>query len=100
MSWGDFLVNLRGPGINIAVGILVYVLVEYWTGFEALAPKAKRLVVLALCMVIPLLATLASVVSLGTPIADWPNTWWPAIVAGAAAFSASTVAHTRDLPSG
>ena len=100
MSWLQFCEFLRGPGINTAIGVLLFFAVEWWPAFETLAPRMKRMAVLILCMVIPLLATLASVVSLGLPLGDWSGTWWPAIVAGAAAFSASTVAHTRKLPSG
>ena len=100
MSWNDFLVGMRGPGVNVAVGVLVFYLADAWPSFETLAPRVKRMLVLILCMVIPLLATLASVATLGLPLGDWANTWWPAIVAGAAAFSASTVAHTQKLPSG
>jgi hypothetical protein len=100
MSWSDFLVFMRGPGINAAIGVLLFFAVEWWPAFETLAPRMKRMAVLILCMVIPLLATLLSVVTLGLPISDWAGTWWPAIVAGAAAFGASTVAHTSKLPSG
>ena len=100
MSWSDFLVAMRGPGLNAAVGVAVYFLADNWPAFATLTARMKRMVVLMLCMLIPLLATLASVATLGLPLADWPGTWWSAIVAGAAAFSASTVAHTRNLPSG
>jgi len=100
MSWSQFLEFLRGPGINAAVGVLVFFLADNWPQFEMLAPRLKRLVVLALCLVVPLLATLLSVATLGLPVGDWPLTWWPALVAGAAAFSAATVAHTSKLPAG
>ncbi len=100
MSWSEFLEFLRGPGINAAIGVLLFFIMEWWPQFETLAPRVKRLVALVLCMVIPLLATLASVATLGLPMNDWPGTWWPALVAGGAAFSAATVAHTRDLPAG
>jgi hypothetical protein len=91
---------MRGPGINAAVGVLIYFLMDWWPDFGLLAPKAKRLLVMMLCLLVPLLATLASVATLGLPISDWPGTWWPAIVAGITVFTASTALHTRDLPSG
>lgn len=99
MSWSDFLVFMRGPGINAAVGVLIYFLMDWWPSFGTLESKVKRMVVLLLCLLIPGLATVASILTLGLPMGDWANTWWPAIVAGATAFSTSTVLHTRDLAS-
>ncbi len=98
MSWLQFLEFARGSGVNALVGVGLYYLVDYWPEFELLAPRIKRLLVASLCLVIPLVATLLSVFTLGLPIGDWANVWWPAIVAAAAAFTSSTIVQAKDLP--
>jgi hypothetical protein len=98
MTWNAFLEFARGPGINVLVGGAIYYLVEYWPEFELLAPRMKRLVVAGLCLVIPLLATLLSVFSVGLPANDWANTWWPVIVSGFAAFTTLTMIQSKYLP--
>jgi hypothetical protein len=98
MTWNEFLIAMRGPGINAAVGVALYFILDWYPAFELLAPRMKRLAVAGLCLVIPLAATLLSVFTLGLSIWDWANVWWPAIVAAAAAFTSSTIVQSKDLP--
>lgn len=100
MSWNDFLVAMRGPEINTAVGVLIYVLANHWPRFGTLTPRNKRLAVMALSVLVPILATLLSVLTLGLPFGNWATTWWPALVAGVMAYVTSQGLHLRDLPSG
>jgi hypothetical protein len=58
------------------------------------------MVVLPLCLLAPLLATLASVISLGMLLADWPNSWWLVIVARIITLIDSTALRLRHLPNG
>lgn len=97
MSFADFLDFLRGPGINAAIGFALSFGAEYIPHFEDLAPKYKRLLILALSFVIPLAATLAGFFA-GYYEGGFEGAVWPALVAGATAFGASTMAHTRSLP--
>jgi hypothetical protein len=92
----DFLFALQGPLLNVAVGVVLSFIQEYIPAFCGLDPKAKRLVTGALCLAIPLLACLVSTL-LGYQINSLEYGWWPAIVAGAIAFSSATLAHTRKL---
>jgi len=99
MSWGDFLHYASSAGIAVIVGIVLSVVVEYWSAYEVLEPKWKRLVFFGLCLAVPLLATVLAVAT-GEwgEWADWRGTWWPALVAGFVAGSAGTLVHTRRLP--
>jgi hypothetical protein len=96
-SLPDFLYALQGPLLNVAVGVVLSFAEEYIKPFLGLSSQAKRLITGALCLVIPLLACLASTL-LGYQISDLQSGWWPAAVAGLIAFSGATLAHTRFLP--
>lgn len=98
MEWGDFLRYLSGDGINAVVGVLLSYLVDYWPWYNGQEAKIKRLIFSAICFALPLLATLAAVLTgeFGA-WGDWAGTWWPALVAGAVAAFGGTVAHTRSL---
>lgn len=97
MSWTEFLSYLRGPGVAAVVGVLLSFVVEYWNQYKDLAPKYKRLVVAALCFVVPVVGTMLSCVSGVAAWNDWAGTWWPALVAGFVAFSGNQIVHTRKL---
>ena len=98
MEWGEFLIAMAGPGVNGAVGIVLSVLVEYWPWYAGLEAKMSRLIFAALCFAIPICATVAAIATGEFGVwADWAGTWWPAIVAGATAAFAGTLAHTRKL---
>jgi hypothetical protein len=97
MSWSDFLGYLSEPnGIAVVVGIALSWLGEYAPGFIELAPRWKRLIFLGVCFVVPLVAAALRVATAGGSAA-WDAAWWPALVAGAMAFAAGQVAHTRKL---
>ena len=97
MEFKDFLAFLQGPGINVAVGIAISFLVEYWSGYDGLTPKVKRLVMLGLCFIIPVVAKVTELGFFGGIWGDFPLTWWPIIVAAFSAFTGSQAAHTRKL---
>lgn len=97
MSWGDFLKFMSEPnGISVIVGVVLSWLGEYVPGFTELLPKWKRLVFLAVCVLIPLVAAALRVWTAGAS-AGWDVTWWPSLVAGGMSFAAGQVAHTRKL---
>jgi ABC-type glycerol-3-phosphate transport system permease component len=98
MSWGDFLRYASSDGIAVIVGIVLSVVIEYFPAYCELASKWKRLVFFALCMAMPILATVLAVATGVWGVwGDWQNTWWPAIVAGFTAGAAGTLVHTRKL---
>ena len=97
MTWEAFLQSLSQPnGIAAAVGVVLSFIVEYIPNYEALDPKYKRLIFLALCFVVPLAAA-----GLGVATAGWPLTWeptfWNAVLAGGITFSGGNIAHVRKL---
>ncbi len=95
MTFVEFL-NYVGTsaGINAAVGFVISFLAEWWPSFEALEPKAKRLVMMVLCFVIPLAALLARV-ALGEMLTV--DSVWACVLAGFSAFFGSQAAHVREL---
>lgn len=96
MIFCEFVKGLQGAGLGAAVGAVLSFVVEWWKGYGDLSAVYKRVVFLGLCLVIPLVAASVGVLSCGQS-ATFVDTWWPALVAGFAAFGAGTVAHTRDL---
>ena len=97
MSWSNFLEYAQGPGISVIVGILLSFAVEYWPAYQAFEAKYKRLVFAGLSFVVPLLGAVASAASGFAVWGDFSGHWWPALVAGAAAFFGGQVAHVRKL---
>lgn len=98
MTWCDFLAFARSvEGVAAAVfGIGLSYLVEAWPQFEALSARAKRYVVMAICVAIPLLA-LALAWLTGCTAQPSGEDVWQAVLAGALAFGASQFAHAREL---
>ena len=98
MSWNEFLTAMAGPGVNAAVGFLLSFGADYIPGYNDLDAKFKRVAFIVAAFLIPLAATVAAVYTgeFGQ-WGDWQTTWWPALVAGAAAAFSGTVAHTRKL---
>lgn len=97
MAFREFLVFLQGAGIMAAIGFILSFLVELWPDWAMLEAKAKRVVMLVLCLLIPLLAKVVELAFFGGAWGDFPFTWWPVLVAGFTAFTSSQVAHTREL---
>ena len=97
MTWSEFLSYLTQPnGIAAGVGLALMFLVQYVPPYQALAPRYQRLVFLALCLLLPVVAAGLGILTAGWS-ASWEVTFWPALVAGALAFSTGTVAHSRWL---
>ena len=87
--------------VAVAVNAIILVVgsyaVEFWPWFMELAPRRARLFFMVpLSFVLPLLASV-----LGVALYDWSAafdvTFWPALVAGASAAFAGTLAHSRKL---
>lgn len=98
MTFVQFLDYASGPGVNFVVGILLSFLIEYVPRYCYLPPKHKRLVFCGLCFLIPVLAAMFKGLC-GYVDFTWDPVVWNAIVAGAAAISAGTIAHTPKLKS-
>lgn len=97
MTLQDFLVFLQqATGIGIAIGFIMSLVVDWWPGYEKLEAKFKRLLFGGLCFSIPL-AAVGVGVALGDYPAEFDTVFWPAIVAGFAAFGTGTFTHTRKL---
>jgi Na+/melibiose symporter-like transporter len=96
MTLAEFLTYLAGPGVNAAVGVLLSFLVEWFPSWPNVASRVKRIVMLLLCMIVPLVAT-AGLWLLGAVDPAQPDTWWLAVMAGAAAFSTSQLAALRNV---
>jgi hypothetical protein len=94
ISFQDFLVWLQHPGIEVAVGVLSSVIVEYIPRFEKLERKWKAPVIFGFNVGVPVIAAGISV-ALGYQLADFDATFWPAIVAGVLAFAGSQGAWVR-----
>jgi hypothetical protein len=99
VTLADFMNFLRGPGINAAIGVILSFVVEWYPQWPNVASRTKRIIMLLLSLIIPLLAT-AGLCLLGLLPANDSETWWTAILAGATAFSAGQLAYIRNIPSG
>lgn len=86
---------MTSAGINAAVGFALSFLAEWWPGYAELSPRAKRVVMMALCFVIPLGAAGGLWLIAGEPLTV--ETLWAAVLAGFSAFFGSQVAHARAL---
>lgn len=95
MTFVEF-VNYMGTsaGINAAVGFILSFLAEWWPAFGELSPKAKRLVMMLLCFIIPLVALLARL-AMGEMLTV--ESVWACLLAGFSAFFGSQAAHVRSL---
>jgi len=95
MSWSEFLAYLSQPnGIQVVVGFLWSIVVEYWPWFGTLEVKWKRAVFFAVSLAVPLFAAALGVFTLGWP-PGWEATFWPALVAGFLAFVSGTAIHVK-----
>ena len=96
MTLIELLEYLRGPGINVAFGILLSFIVEWFPKFDTLEAKVKRSLMFLLCILIPLVSTIGLVLLGAVPANDY-NVWYGALLAGATAFSGNQLAHLRKL---
>lgn len=91
MTFQEFLQYVQtSAGINVAVGFVLSFVAEWIPGYNALEAKLKRLIIMLLCFVLPVIAT----VLLGCYTQECI---WQALLAGGSAFFGSQVAHARKL---
>jgi len=90
MSFQEFVEYARSPGINAIVGFILSFVAEWIPGYEGIDAKRKRLYMMLLCFVVPVLATFAA----GCVEQDCI---WQALFAGFTAFFGSQAAHVREL---
>jgi len=98
MTWSEALTYASGPGVAAVIGVALSFLIEYWDGYGALVPRMKRLVFMALCLVVPVAAAFLRVVW-GYVVLSWDPLMWRAILAGGTAFLTGQITHIRKLPS-
>lgn len=91
MSLTEFLQYVQtSAGINVVIGFVLSFIAEWIPGYDDIEPKLKRLVIMVLCFVLPVGATIL----LGCYTAECI---WSALLAGGAAFFGSQAAHARKL---
>ena len=88
--------GMTNAGIALIFGIAMSFILDWFPQFENAPPRAKRLVVIALALAIPLASALLSV-ALGCAVLE-RELIWRALYAGFAWFLGSQFAHLRDLP--
>ena len=98
MTWCEFLDFMRSvQGLTVAVfGIGLSYLVELWPAFEGLGERAKRYVIMAICVGLPVAALGLQWATKCVPGIDGEAVW-QAVAAGFVAFGASQFAHSRKL---
>lgn len=98
MNVCDWLLKLSGESIALSafIGALWSFIVEMFPKFAELSYTAKRWIMLALCLGVPIVALLVAVYGLAcVGVVLDVDTLAKAIAAGCAAFAASQVAHLR-----
>lgn len=96
MSLVEFLKYAgTAAGINVVIGYALSFVAEWWPGYESLGAKSKRLIMMALCLVIPLLSLAGLVLFAGEPLTV--DAVWSCLLAAFAAFFGSQAAHLRKL---
>ena len=103
MTLDQILMYLSGPGIQASITFLLFILVPDLLGRsweEVVVPQWRRPILAVMCMVIPVLAAMTRVWAGYVPFGI-DALLVPAILAGGAAYVASTVAiGIRKLPGG
>lgn len=103
MSLVEFLEYAgTAAGINVVIGYLLSFVAEWWPGYEGLGAKAKRLIMMALCFVVPLLSLAGlEILRVAQNDASIPgltvDAVWSCLLAAFAAFFGSQAAHLRKL---
>ena len=93
-SWPDALNFAIGPGAAVIAGVVISVLVEYWTWFQHRQQKTKVAVFVGLCVAVPLGATALGILTgVFGPWGDVAGTWWPAFYSGFSAAGIGTLFH-------
>ena len=98
MTWTDALRYATSPiGAGMLAGLVLSWVADYIPTFSYLDPKIKRVVFLATCLLVPVLASLLSA-ALGLVTLTWDPLLWDALMAGVTAFGAGTMLNARGLP--
>ena len=90
MTFNEFLQYAASPGVNVIVGFILSFVAEWIPGYEQVDAKLKRLYMMLLCFVVPVLATFL----MGQFGQD---AIWQALMAGFTAFFGSQAAHVREI---
>ena len=98
ISWCDALnwVLLAEGAVAAVLGVALSIIAEYVPKFATLAPRWKRLVILAVCVAIPVAALLLAWYT-GCVAQPDGEAVWQAVLAGGIAFATSQLAHTPQL---
>lgn len=93
-TWEEALHFAVGPGAAVLAGLVISVVVEYWTAFQALDQKWKVAIYFGLCIGFALGGqALAIATGVWGSWGDVQGTWWPALWAGIAASGIGTLFH-------
>lgn len=95
MSFEQFLRYAAGPGVSVVVGVVLSQVIEYVKGYQKLGKKAKVLVFVGLCFIIPVLAALMLGLLAYDPWSFDPL-FWRALLAGFVASGIGTLAHVPN----
>jgi len=91
VTFQEFLQYVQtSAGINAVIGFILSFVAEWIPGYDVLEAKLKRLIMMLLCFVLPIVAT----VLLGCYESECI---WQALLAGGAAFFGSQASHLRKL---
>jgi len=90
MAFREFLQYAANPGVNVIVGFVLSFVAEWIPGYDGVSAKLKRLYMMLLCFVVPVLATFL----LGQFDQE---AVWMALMAGFTAFFGSQASHVRKL---
>jgi hypothetical protein len=95
ITYEEALRYAAGPGANFVIGAVLMFVLEMWPEFDALESRLKRLAALGVCMVVPVGASALGCLSFGWEFSH--VTFFPAVMAGLAAFGSSQMAHILKL---
>lgn len=95
-SFDVWLLAASGPLVSIIVGFLLSFAIEWWSGYDQLSPKQKRLAYFALCLLVPVAAACARA-ALGYVPWSFDPLIWHAMWNGFGAGGVGTMTHTRKL---
>jgi len=91
VTFQEFLQYVQtSTGINAVIGFILSFVAEWIPGYDVLEAKLKRLIMMLLCFILPIAAT----VLLGCYESECI---WQALLAGGAAFFGSQASHLRKL---